>query len=74
MATKATVIRKALRGLEFPFWVRAWRDGEIWAGPKNGFSSSQVEALETALLEAGYRVAKFRHHVEIFIDESSGIR
>lgn len=46
-------IRKALNDLPFPFWVRKWRDGEIWVGAEHG-SESKCTAIVTALEGAGY--------------------
>ncbi len=55
MAKTAKQIRKDIGDVGFKFWVRRWRDGEVWVGAEYA-SEARRDALSSRLKDAGYTV------------------
>lgn len=47
-------LREAIGDVGFDFWVRVWKDGDIWVGPAH-YSAARRDALVTRLRSLGYR-------------------
>ena len=56
MKPKVKALREALKHIDGA-WVRAWRDGTVWAGVHGlGEGPDGMERVATALTKAGYQV------------------
>lgn len=49
-------LREAIGDVGFPFWVRCYRDGDMWVGAMH-FSPERRDALKAKLEAKGFRTA-----------------